>query len=350
MNENWKRLGFTLVELLVVIAIIGILVSLLLPAVNSAREAARRMTCSNQVRQMGLAVLNLESSLNHFPTGGIRPWPKIENYSRGGRPFTSPKQGLSWAFQILPYFEENAVHDLDTTEKITNSPISMYFCPSRRPATANPSSGAWLMDYAGLAPAPSRADFVKKNGDDSEFQTLLDNETGCSRQYAFWGASHAGANVHRPLDRAHLGHTFTGFNGVFVRSSHFVAPNNPDLVFDLNYDRVTSMARIKDGTSKTGMITEKRLPLGSQPGRPDDDRGWSDGWDLDTMRSTFCKPRPDSDRDTVWDTITVGSAHAAGYNMVYADGSGHFLTYDIDLEVFNLIGHRADGQNYDAGL
>ncbi len=98
--------AFTLVELLVVIAIIGVLVSLLLPAVNAAREAARRTQCMNGTRQIGLAILNHESALSLFPSGRTVPWPKIEDYSSNGRPFGAEQQGWSWAFQILPYLEE----------------------------------------------------------------------------------------------------------------------------------------------------------------------------------------------------------------------------------------------------
>jgi type II secretory pathway pseudopilin PulG len=110
------------VELLVVIAIIGVLVALLLPAVQAAREAARRTQCMNQVRQFGLAILNLENAHKIFPNGGIEPWPDIAKYSSNGKPWGPERQGLSWAFQILPYLEENAVHDLDTTVEIARSP------------------------------------------------------------------------------------------------------------------------------------------------------------------------------------------------------------------------------------
>ena len=83
---NKAREAFTLVELLVVIAIIGVLLALLLPAVQAAREAARRAQCQNQLKQVGLSVLNHESARKVFPTGGDIPWPKPENYVKGGTP------------------------------------------------------------------------------------------------------------------------------------------------------------------------------------------------------------------------------------------------------------------------
>src|SRR6056297_3108128 len=100
--------GFTLVELLVVIAIIGVLVGLLLPAVQSAREAARRMQCSNNLKQLGLAMHNYHSTLNLFPSGVINPAGDDPNGKHGSG---APGMGGPWICLMLPYIEQPALHD-----------------------------------------------------------------------------------------------------------------------------------------------------------------------------------------------------------------------------------------------
>ncbi len=97
-----KQPGFTLVELLVVIAIIGILVGLLLPAVQQAREAARRMQCSNNLKQLGLANLNYESTHKKFPIGFL-------DVRQTGNPLKDG--GWSWATALLPYIEQSAIYN-----------------------------------------------------------------------------------------------------------------------------------------------------------------------------------------------------------------------------------------------
>src|SRR5436853_1181680 len=146
-----KKTAFTLVELLVVIAIIGVLVALLLPAIQAAREAARRSQCKNNLKQIGLSVLNLESAMKIFPTGGSTIWPKIEMYSAGGKINGPATQGLGWGYQILPYLEQGAVRNITTTDQIASVSIPMYNCPSRRGPTKYDGK-FYLTDYGSAQP------------------------------------------------------------------------------------------------------------------------------------------------------------------------------------------------------
>jgi prepilin-type N-terminal cleavage/methylation domain-containing protein len=125
-----RKRAFTLVELLVVIAIIGILVALLLPAVQAAREAARRTECTNHLKQIGLAVQMYHDALGAYPSG------------RNSR----SSMGVSWAFRLLPYLEELAVYnsynpafrvDAPENTQAMRTAVPTYFCPSRRGPAAD---------------------------------------------------------------------------------------------------------------------------------------------------------------------------------------------------------------------
>ncbi len=359
MRRKLQSRAFTLVELLVVIAIIGVLVALLLPAVNSAREAARRTQCMNQVRQIGLAMLNHESSVQTFPSGGTEPFARIEDYSFGGKPNSAKKQGLSWAYQILPYLEEGAISDLDSTARISNSPVSMYFCPTRRGPTFMPKellipkdpsgltdSGAWLMDYAALQPMP-----VPPALDLQTYENIFTNLQACRGAYGFWGKRGATSGMDfDPPTASQLGNQFLGFKGIIVRGSYF--PDGNGNYVNKGYGGLTSTRKVRDGMSKTAIVGEKYVAIRDYTSSaPDsDDRGWSDGWDYDTIRSAVCPPASDGNpapNEQRRDDTTIGSSHASGFNCVFADGAVHFLNYDIDQKTLNLIAHRSDGQVYD---
>ena len=339
------RGGFTLVELLVVIAIIGVLVALLLPAVQAAREASRRTQCANQLRQMALAALNLHGAHRLFPTGGVYPWPNIEQYSSGGKPFGPDKQGLSWAFQILPFLEQNAVHGLSTTEQLTRTPIGLYFCPSRRPPTQNPTNGAWLLDYAAVNPVPARGETGA-----ATFDANLPTNAWCRDGFGIWGARDYGDNQIDLFTPEQLGANYVEFRGVIVRASHYLERGAAAArARDLGYPKV-SERHVLDGLSQTLLLAEKRIHAAKYADhKPDDDRGWSDGWDIDVIRSGGCQPRPDSSEDTgvnggFASVLTVGAAHPSGFNAAYADASVRNLSYDIAAEAFNQLSHRSDGE------
>src|SRR6185437_13783478 len=131
------RLGFTLIELLVVIAIIGVLLGLLLPAVQKVREAAARAKCQNNLKQIGLGFHNHHDTFGYFPTGGWDWW-SIPTYVNG-QPAVGVPQQAGWGFQILPYLEGvntwrggQASNDYDRALIAVSTPNSVFFCPARR--------------------------------------------------------------------------------------------------------------------------------------------------------------------------------------------------------------------------
>src|SRR5688572_16329544 len=148
--SGWRRrssTAFTLIELLVVVAITGILVALTLPAIQSAREAARRTECKNNLKQLALGALNHHDAHGHFPTGGWG-WYWVGDPDRG----YGKDQPGGWIFNALPYCEEGLLHDLAAdgmpddlsrvqrvgAAQVIQSPLSIVNCPSRRPTTIYP--------------------------------------------------------------------------------------------------------------------------------------------------------------------------------------------------------------------
>src|SRR2546425_5236644 len=108
MKKSWRRLrlGFTLIELLVVIAIIGVLIALLLPAVQKVREAASRTQCANNLKQIGLAMHNFHDTYGVFPTQGDQSWTGI-SYDASNSPLGYKYQLAGWPYQILPFIEQD---------------------------------------------------------------------------------------------------------------------------------------------------------------------------------------------------------------------------------------------------
>jgi prepilin-type N-terminal cleavage/methylation domain-containing protein len=376
-RSSRRSAAFTLVELLVVIAIIGVLVALLLPAVQAAREAARRTQCVNNIKQMMLGMQNHESAKKAFPSGGVAPWPRIEdfltdskqgveNVNTTGTPLGPDRQGLSWAYQILPYIEGGGLFNLKTTDGIVAASVPMYHCPSRRAPTRYLGFQAYLMDYAAAVPfrtagemgATTYAAALKPQADWGH--------QACAAQQ-MWSASAGGPRFQKDLEAktaagsttaATLGNSYAPSMGVIVRANHctLCKPGQERTGF---YTRI-SFNQITDGSSNTMVVSEKRIqPQLSATGAWYDDRGWSDGWDPDTLRTTICIPSADQDYPMNADgsegpqaaavAYQFGSAHVAGINAGFADASVRTLNYDIDVEIFNYLGHRADDQLIDEG-
>ena len=281
-----NRSGFTLIELLVVIAIIAVLVALLLPAVQQAREAARRTQCRNHLKQIGLAIQNFHDVYGKFPTGGAVPWSWS---NRDDLTDTGP----GWAYQILPYMEKQTVKELSNTADVERTIVSSYFCPSRRSFAA--LNGLILMDYASATPGDAVNSWDQ-----------------------FWYGNTWGIP------------TGVVYKGIVVRSGD---------------RRECRFKDITDGASNTLMVGEKWLnPMRYTAGDWHDDRGWTDGWDPDIVRYTAFKPVPDSEATGYgWEGYQFGGPHTAIFNSVFGDGSVHSINFNVDATVFNNLGSRMDG-------
>lgn len=358
--------GFTLVELLVVIAIIGVLVALLLPAVQAAREAARRTQCKNHVKQIMLAMQNHESAHKAFPTGGNVPWPVLPNYLSGGSgsPFGPDKQGLGWQYQLLPYLEGNPIIGIKTVSQLEDVSVPFYNCPSKRGPTRSEELSEhltgkfpYLIDYAAANPFRSRAQTSSSlvgAATNPMYQPGSSGDTrGCEAQTFWGGLSAAGASmVHslRPLASASDWAQFSNYWGVIVRADYFDPGGygGGDAVTGGWYSPI-SFQQITDGSSQTFVIGEKFLKPSkytSNEGEWHDDNGFSAGWDPDTIRSTACYYLPDGeDAGPTWPGFRFGSAHSGGMNAGFADASVRTISYDIELELLNRLAHRSDEED-----
>lgn len=363
MNRSVRRIGFTLVELLVVIAIIGVLVALLLPAIQAAREAARRTQCTNQVKQIMLSMMNHESARKVFPSGGIDPWPDLALYQNGpgGTPYGPDKQGLGWAFQILPYLEGNQIYSIKTEEELLDVVVPWINCPSRRGPTqwsgidVRTGKSPYLIDYAAAVPYRSRGQRgVPMDGENPYFQAMGADLRACYER-TFWGATDPSGPRHAHEFNSSntaqgLGDRYAGYWGVIVRSGLVVTgtPTSPTRL-ETGFYQPISFAQITDGSSNTFVIGEKFLhPSNYNDGEePQDDRGWSGGWDFDGLRSTACMITGDVDWSGPGPVPEVhhyrfGGPHANMMNAGFADASVRAISFDIDPETFNRLAHRSD--------
>jgi prepilin-type N-terminal cleavage/methylation domain-containing protein len=284
-NHCRRRIGFTLIELLVVIAIISILIGLLLPAVQKIRESANRTKCQNNLHQIGLALHNHNDTFGKLPDGGTIPWAGSSDLRKAG-----------WAYQILSFIEQDNLAKQSYGSAETTF-VKIYFCPSRRNNARNPGTGCALMDYAASTPADA------PNSWDQFWYGQI------------WSVP-PGVN----------------YNGMIVRRDA-----------DVTDSHGIPMNQCFDGLSNTLMVSEKRLNSTEyQTGDWYDDQGWIDGWDPDVIRYTGYVPQRDAPSGV--SGYEFGSAHPAGIQGLFGDGSVRLIRYSVDPRLFNNIGHRQDGQ------
>jgi prepilin-type N-terminal cleavage/methylation domain-containing protein len=342
--------GFTLVELLVVIAIIGVLVALLLPAVQAAREAARRTQCTNQLRQLAIAFQNHHDAQKHLPSGGWHfSWVGYPDYGYG------KDQPGSWMYNILPFIEQQAIRDIGrgatgaamkaATVRRVQSPFEGMTCPSRRSANVYPFRDSGTT-YALSDPFEtcSKTDYAANAGD-----MLLPELSGgplASDNYPSVRDTHNWSSFGATAYSQYQGeNAATGV--VFGRS-------------EINFRHV------EDGTSNTYMVGEKYMSSDEYESGLDygDNEPAFSGNNTDTLRTT-CNHRgprgplllradqPGTSDDGLnggkntdpgfGGELIFGSAHAAGFNMAYCDASVALVSFTIDPEAHRARGHRYDG-------
>jgi len=281
--------GFTLIEVLVVIALIGVLVGMILPAVQGSREASRRLGCQNNLKQLGIAFQNHHDQHGFFPSGGWE-WFTPPTYANG-TPLVGADQQGGWGFQVLPFLEAQnawtggqAATDFDRDLVAIATAGSVFFCPTRRaPQTVTYAEAEWqgIIYLNGQVATHALCDYAAAN----------EQGTGVVRQF------------------------------------------NP-----------VRIAQVTDGTANTLLIGDKRLNLNQLGQAPkDDNEGYTAGFDQDTIRRTDITPAPDHRGIDPTGQNRFGSSHPAGINALFVDGSVHFLRFTIAPKVFDALGNMQDG-------
>jgi prepilin-type N-terminal cleavage/methylation domain-containing protein/prepilin-type processing-associated H-X9-DG protein len=373
IRRKTDRLGFTLIELLVVISIIAVLIALLLPAVQSAREAARRAQCINNLKQIGLSLHNYHQAFGSFATGGI---------GVSGNMWAPTSNMLTWRVMVLPFMEQGSVYnainldyhntflglDPGSAYTVWVTVFSSWLCPSDGKnnnglmPSENPVNGTYVADGPPINPATGLKTTV----------TATTNYSGSWGDNFNGGPLDGGLPWETPWTLTTLapGQVRIGWHGYWGTSFGLGSCGNPGFcpgggvlrgMFDYSTLQTANIDSVIDGTSNTFMVGEV-LPYQSTDIAFYIFTGGTSGtcvplnWDSNSFPGdqppcAFCWQGPTCPTNCRFSAASRGfkSAHPGGANFCFADGSVHFVKSTISLITYCALGSRAGGEVLSSG-
>ena len=336
--------AFTLVELLVVIAIIAMLVTLLLPAVQAAREAARRAQCMNNLKQIGLALHNHHSARNTFPAGNLM----------GDSNLGSADYFGGWTREIMPFGEDTALHSLYLNQVPITAPEAKVFRETTVPMYECPSDYESQLALPHSGPAGS---FSETSPTAPVFRTSsYRGNAGRGDGFVTW-------YLYEDLPPRGGPPTATGLHKGWRGPLHAQVVDGGREPTDTYVLRKESIKDITDGTSKTLMAAESTNIF------PRRRTFWAYTWGNYLLSQTIAQPRTisgdyyaclDLGEVSTPNTAISGrsfracmsawfSNHPGGMNSAFCDGSGRWISFDIDRLIFAEMGSIADAENAPSG-